>query len=252
MTYETTSAERQADQAAFARKVKDSLDDPTIRGFFERKLVQRDDVIETLVNGPAFEQAIQRKSYWPFAKTSAKLRDTRKLISAIFSSDAVNARTVVVLASAIALVVFLLVEVFQAGLATIGATFVATISAGISARLLAIARTQPKRRLRRLTLSFITMSISLCAIILPHILIRLAWTPFNQFILWALALIVCYFLSIGQTINECTSLLLAGRKKSTLFLQELDVSSFQKKWLDDCVDDIIMPQATLAINAILG
>jgi hypothetical protein len=247
-----SSAERQADRDLFESKVSDSLSDRSVKGFFDRGLVQRDDVIDALVNGPAFGQAVERDSYWPFANTRRDLQKAKRQISAVILNGALNPRPIAALVGIFLLITSVIVTITNTSPASAGITFIATISASISAWSFARARTQPERRLRRAVVSFLTISTSICALILPHTLFHFSWKPFGQFATWAITLTVFYFLSNEQTITQLLGLLFVSWKKSTLFLLARDEGSRREEWLADCVEDIIMPHATLAINAMLG
>lgn len=63
---------------------------------------------------------------------------------------------------------------------------------------------------------------------------------------------VFYLLPNEDTVNRCLDIIATVWQCRHLFLASRRVKRFEQRWLDDCVEDIIMPQAVLTINTMLG
>ena len=85
-----------------------------------------------------------------------------------------------------------------------------------------------------------------------HILINIPWTPFIFFPVLAVTCTVCYFIANEKTIKQCLRILAVVWDDRLILQLRRQLPRAERKWLDDCVEDIIMPQAVLIINTTLG
>src|SRR5580692_2760947 len=70
------------DKDEFTEKVYEQLSDRRINNFVDRGVVNKHDVVTSLVKGEAFEQALGRETYGPYA-----VRHASVLASPIFKPD---------------------------------------------------------------------------------------------------------------------------------------------------------------------
>ena len=234
-------------RSVFMKKSQECLDDKRIARFFEPNLVRREDVIDAL-NGEAFDRAIEKVSYDRYAKVHEKLCEVVSYLARSESGDTSNSETFVitggsVLAGILALIGFLYFNTPASDIALPSA-----MSAALLPPLLARRRTFWRRP------SFLSLHAAflLSAIILPYVLIGFSWTVFLVAATGITMSVVVYLLS-GKHIGHEFSRLPTFWKNNLIFTRrKARVMRLQKEWVDDCVDDIIMPNAVKAAKEILG
>lgn len=239
------------DKHEFKEEVRKCLDDRSIIGYFKRKLVDKDAVIEVLVNGYAFQLACETDSYKTFVRTRSKLENLTRKNSAI-SCDAFNFRTVATFVCISLLIPLIFTEISQSNLATLGITFTSIIFIGLSSWFFSETRHRTEHRLRRQAFSLLALCISLCLIISPSVLFGVKWDSIASMIpIWLVIPVLFYILPIGRTISQCLTLLGIGAEQGRLLFLRDDVLQFEKQWIEGC-EDIIKEQANWTINTILG
>ena len=228
------------------------LQDRRIVGYFKRKLVNRKNIAEALVNGVAFDQALTRTSYQTYAHTRLGLQYSIERNSVIIASGAFNRKTLLAILSTLFFIAFLLMIADDTIIVLATTTLASVIVAGVSALFFSTHQVQPKRKIQRHFFFIVGVAISMLAIIAPHLFMNLQWTPFILIPAWILAFVSFYAIGSKGIARYCLSILVFCWESSTRFLREHEVSQDQEKWLDDCTEDVIIPQAVLAINTVLG
>jgi AAA domain len=242
----------EADRSAFKEQVNKCFSDRRIAGYFIRRLVQHDDAMKALAHGDAFNRALEVDSYGPFAASRAELQYIINSNSTLVSNGVYNGRTVATFVGALLLIALSLTEVTETTGATLGITLLSLVFGGWAGWIWGTKRDGPRLQPRMLIAFTVAMSASLSAIISSYILINADWTPLTLYPIWITVFALCCLVSNTQTFDQCLSLLVLGYRRVTLFLTKRKVSRLQAQWLDDCIDDIIMPHAILIINTTLG
>jgi Cdc6-like AAA superfamily ATPase len=242
----------EADRSAFQGMVEECLEDRRIAGYFRRGLVKSDNVIRAVTYNDAFDQAVARPSWQSYAAKNLGQRDRIIDNKTIIKSGAMNRRTLAVLLSIFFIVLALFGSFVQGYFATLGTILAATLLGGISSWLLGKAQTERRHLLRRLAVSVLLLLASLSAIVLPHFLAGWPWRPSEFFVVWIVALALGYLLHSNKTRDECGRLLSFARQWLSIMIAHYDLPHDQRSWLEDCVEEIIIPQAVLAINTTLG
>ena len=240
------------DAARFRKKIKECLLDGRISGYFDRGLVSEEDVIEPLVNGAAFRQAQKGELYSELINCRIRVRCLDGLNSFVISRGEVNFGSVAALAGILFTFAFAMADVGEARPLALGITLVALLFSGLSGVLFARAKVGDQYEREKLILAAATMLISISSIVVPYFTVNSRWTPTVLFPMWVTWLAVSYLLSGDERIEQCIDLLIYVGRTATLFFLERRSSWLQDEWLDGCVEDIIMPQAVLAINTVLG
>ena len=235
----------------FAEKARECLDDRRIAGYFRRGLVQKDDVMNALMD-EAFTQARGKSRYKRYDEVRNELLDTIEENSDITNGGAVNRRSASVYVCASVLLLAVVVSVFNVGIGTVGIILATIIPAGLSAWLFGKVRTEPYHRYRRIAVFILSISISICAMILPHFYFKLPWAPFNLLLSLSAALTAGYLLHSTETVNKCGELLSYVLNCVSILFRRPGFSELQERWLESWVEDVIIPNAVLAINTALG
>lgn len=240
-------------ESIFEAKVEQCLTDRRIVGYFNRDLVDGDDVRDQLVEGVAFRQAIERESYRAYGGTRTELQDAEQRIRQTLENARYSGRTVATFGGIFIIALLLFIEiVFVFHFDTSLILIVSTILVGISVWYPANPNSGRRYTLRSFILAILLFLTSLCVIILPHIPKNLLQIPYVLLGAWTVAMIVGYLLRNDDTARQLSGRLLIARKRVSIFFLKVDLPRYEKIWLDDCVEEVIMPQAVLAINTILG
>jgi hypothetical protein len=238
--------------SAFAAMVRECLNDARIVGYFKRKLVGADQVINALVSGDAYKQAVHEESYQYVANAYEKLQSKLRRNSNILVNGAINIRTIVISIGLFIIILCWFGELFATNFLTLGTISVSTILVVASGWLFVLADPNSRHRHSLIASSLITMSMSIGLIILPHLLAKIPWDPFTLFTVWLITLLILYLFHDYKTVNHFGDLLIFAWNKGTIPLAKWDIFVFQRKWQQECAESIIFEQAVLTINTILG
>jgi hypothetical protein len=238
--------------SSFAAMVRECLDDARIVGYFKRKLVGRDEVVNALVTGDAYVQAVHEESYQYVADAYKRLDSKLRQNSNILVNGAINTRTMAILTGLFIIVLSWFSELFATDFLTLGIITLSTILLVASGWLFVSADPKSWHRRSLIAFSLITMSMSIGLIILPHLLAKIPWDPFTQFTVWLITLLILYLFYDHKTINQFGELLILAWNKGTIPLAKWDIFVFERNWQKECAESIIFEQAVLAINTILG
>ena len=239
-------------QSAFKDKVSRCLNDHRIVGYFGRNLVQKDDVVNALLKDGAFAQAVQIKSYKPYAQARKMLKETIDENTDVADGGSFNVKTISVCVCALLLVIYLPVSFFLGPFASWGITLAVIVSAAPSAFVFGKAQIDTQHRIPLLASSFLGFLISLGLIILLPIYFTFSWVFIGVALPWIMVIIASYILHEAETAGQCKDILIYCMNQLLLPLHRRKVSRLKKNWLDDCVESIIIPNAVLAINTALG
>lgn len=253
MENSAASPEHEADKSAFGDKVLECLNDRRVAGYFRRGLVQQEDVVQALVDGPAFEQALKTKRYQRFSYSRTEMQGLIECNKAVFDEGVLNGRTASIVLCSALLGALSLAQLALNGVITCTISIASAISALFATALFVKARSSIGRRFRRIALAAFFALIAVCPMVSLHILIHLDWALPIFLPLLTLACIVCYLLtSSRETVDQCLYLLEVAWKDRSFFSKKRNVAWEQERWLSKCIDSIIMPQVVLAINTTLG
>jgi hypothetical protein len=247
-----SDADLKDDAYRFRKKIGECLLDSRISGYISRSLVSSEEVIEPLANGDAFRQALNEELYAKLTDCRVRALRSERLNSRVISSGELNPGSVTALAGILLIFVFAMTDVAGARPLALGITLATLSSAGFSGALLARAREGDSYIPSKLTLAATAMLISIGSITIPYFTLDSHWTPVAIFPLWVTWLAISYLLSSEEKIQQCIDLLIVAARTANLFFLEWWSSRLQDEWLDGCVEGIIMPQAVLAINIVLG
>jgi hypothetical protein len=251
MTRDFGSMNSKTDRNKFTEEVDRCLDDRSISGYFNRNLIEKDQVIEVLVEGDAFQRACKISEYTAFSEARSKTKTVANEIFQITYGTA-TFRTAATFLSMLTLSILLFIEI---GISTIEMSSLActlVVFSGISGWLLAAARNAPERRSRSLILSLSVGCVALCAIILPPTIVNIRWNSLAVIVaIFIISLALGHLLATNQTANRCQSLITVGVGQVYLLFLQADEFELQRKWLDNC-GSIIKEHANLTINTILG
>jgi hypothetical protein len=243
----------EADKHFFAEKVNNCLSDPSVAGYFKRGIVESEGVVDALVDGPSFDEAVFKHSYRQYAdeqEISAKLISVN---AGIIASGALNPSAIAAFTYIAILIALFAIEVLSAdNFIKIGHITLATLLVASSAALFSAIRISPTYRLRKGACLIATASTLACIIVLPQIYNFLPQLSYSSSLLLALTLIAGYLLPRNHLYQQCRQIHIFIMNKLSLLLAQRNALRLRTAWLDDCVEDIIMPQVVLTINTVLG
>jgi energy-coupling factor transporter ATP-binding protein EcfA2 len=242
------------DRAVFKDKIRTCFKDPRIVGYFSRKIVEEDVIASSIMEGSAFEHAIEIFSYLNYANSRDELANMREAESAINSNARSNIRVAISVFGLVLLVALVFTEIAGVPALTSGLAFVPLLLESLFMCILARAIIESRHRLLKVVATIASLGALASSVFLIPILTSVRW-PIILLPITFVVLLVAYFLADGRTSEQILSLIIAGWIHLKIYLRfELwkEDSQGRAKWLEDCVEDIIMPEAVWAINTALG
>jgi len=245
------SANLKDDKTAFETKVHVFLSDKRIVGYFSRKLVDRHAVIETLVEGAAFKEALETPAYGYFNDLRKKVqRKDQRRLELINSGKNIKA-IVVILCTTLSLEA-LLADLFHARFVDSAILLLLVLLSASGAVILAHAFMWRRKRLLRILIALLALSSALVVVGLAHFLLSHSWEPVRESAVFIFAFVAGWLLASEPTLDDSVGLAVACWMWPSIIYLKSRRKLYQRDWLDECQEKIMMPHATLAINTILG
>jgi hypothetical protein len=240
----------EAERAAFENEIRVCFKDRRIAKYFSRGLVDGYAIVDAIMAGPAFAIALTRNSYQSYAKSRDHLQAMEKAKSALTSGSPFNYRAVTSIVGLVLFAALIFTEISGVSALASGLAFIPLLLGIIFVATTARAMVEPRYRLRKVVTASAVLAALICSIGLESTLADFNW-PVILLPISLIALFVSYFLADGYTLWEILGLIAVLWIQAKIYLIFEFVkqdSQLLAEWLDDCSEDVIMPQTVLAIK----
>jgi Cdc6-like AAA superfamily ATPase len=241
----------ESDKSYFEAKVRSCLDDPRIARYFQRGLASHDVITQELVDGEAFSQALKLESYRRYAVTTGLTGDAAQRNRAIAASGPLTPAVLTAFTSPFVILALLCAEGAVSGGWDMAIMAGWLILAILAAALYVRARIRNMHRRRTTTIALASLLISAVGMLSPRLL-HFPWSPYLVVPAWSVVVVLGVILGDPERNQRCRDALTFVSNVIAIEIGIRDGKRLRGRWLEDCVEDVIMPQAVLAINTVLG
>jgi hypothetical protein len=240
-----------ADTKALAELASQCHSDKRIIQYFTRGHVKRRDVLRMVSDGSGFSNSRETKSYQSYNELREQFDETNR--QATNEIDAITGKILFVLASPLPTFFLVVIELFESdGFYKIGLTLASYLCAAVSGLLLASARHRDQYSVGLITASMALLTIALSSITFPLLFAIFAWDPFWLYFNLIVSFVVGFFITDEQTRTRSVAIVKLLFQILSYMPDLLALKKLRVKWLDESLNEIILPQTILAINTLLG
>ncbi|GII52792.1 hypothetical protein Pth03_11810 [Planotetraspora thailandica] len=227
------------------------LEDGRLVPYFDRGLVQADKVFDELMNGDFIKASKKLDSYADYRLACEAEAESERSITEIIDSGAVNRKTVYLVASVIAWILILITEIFNEGTPWSFLAFAVGVAplflAGVEFR--KVLERRGEASTLRTTLFF---GAGLLVTLSPYVFFDMEWRLIKLPVVLVTACWSGFLLGSEATLGQFANTIYLP---VAIYERQNDrkrVDETREDWLDDAIENAILPHAIYVINTFLG